>query len=111
MSKANFSKSPKINPYSLYQTFNCNLQTTDLPFDQKEKLKEYVDLLYDDQKTAFVRLIIEHARLSGDNILPDSPPYKGELSESDGSINFNIENFPINLKWILWKFFEMCNII
>ena len=97
----------KIQPYSLYQTFNANLPKTDLSIEQKTSLSKYTDALYDHQKIAFIRLIIEHARISGEKVDSVSPPYTSTLKHTD-KIEFDMNLFPIPLKWILWKFFEMC---
>ena len=96
-----------IEPYSLYQTFNCKLPKTDMTIEQKEKLVHYSNSLYSHQKIAFVRLIVEHSRLN--NLFSHTnAPYGLIIEEGDSSLTFDLENFPIELRWILWKFFEMC---
>ena len=98
----------KIDAYSLYQTFNSNIPKKEPPVSQKTALAKSVDGLYEYQKVAFIRLIIEHARLNNEYDT-EKIPYGGE--EKDGSITFdlNADIFPTDLKWILLKFFKTCN--
>ena len=97
-----------VEPYSLYQTFNCNLPKTVLPKDYAKKMIDNIPSLPEHQKIAFTRLIIEHARLNND--LPSDLkvlPYNGKKSD-DGSPEFTVTHLPTNLRWILWRFHEMC---
>lgn len=98
----------KVESYSLYQTFNSNIPKKEPLVSQKLELVNNANSLYEHQKIAFVRLIIEHARLNNEYDT-EKIPYGGV--EVDGSIIFdlNADIFPTDLKWILLKFFKMCN--
>jgi len=98
----------KVDSYSLYQTFNSNLPKKEPPVSQKNILAKNADSLYEYQKIAFIRLIIEHARLNNEY---DSGkiPYGGIEVNKSITFDLNSEVFPTDLKWILLKFFKMCS--
>jgi len=92
------------------------LATNNFSKENSKKLANFIDDVNTNQKTAFIRLIIEHARINDE--LPQNPdtlPYKGTVIKGSEDISngdvveFEIKNFPKDLKWILLKFFEMCN--
>jgi len=97
----------KVDSYSLYQTFSSNLPKKEPPVSQKNALVKNADNLYEHQKIAFIRLIIEHARLNNEYDA-EKIPYGG-VETSDGIVfDINLETFPTDLKWILLKFFKQC---
>jgi hypothetical protein len=53
----------KIEPYYLYQTYNYNIPKIDLTDTQKKNIIKWTLEFQEKQKIAFLRLIIEHARL------------------------------------------------
>jgi hypothetical protein len=98
-----------MDKYPLYQTFACKNTKKDLTNVQKKKLCENISSLTQEQKTVLVRLIIEHSRLNNNNekeTLLVNIPYKGITK--DLNIEFSLENIPIELKLILFKFTEVC---
>jgi hypothetical protein len=92
--------------YSLYQTFDANIPSTNLLVKDKKYLVEACSKLNRDQKIAFSRLILEHARLENIEVL-DGLPYGG--NSTDTKTEFNLENLPNHLKWILLKFVKICD--
>jgi len=95
--------------YGLYQTFSLNTPEEDLSEKEKRELKDFLLNADSDQKKAVFFLIIEHAILN-DNFSYDPKnqlilPY--DLIQNEKNLEFNLENLPINLKWILWKFHNM----
>lgn len=95
--------------YGLYQTFSQNTPEDDLSEKEKKELKDFLLNLELDQKKAVFFLIIEHAIIN-DNFSYDPKkqlelPY--DLLQNEKNLEFNLENLPINLKWILWKFHNM----
>ena len=96
----------KVKAYSLYQTFSRNNPEKDLSVTEKKKLAADIPNLGNDEKVAFLRLILEHARVENQEAPPDSLPYKGELTD-DGPV-FDIGNLPRDLRWILLKFVKVC---
>jgi len=93
--------------YSVYESFNQNIPSRDIQVADKRKIVESAVNLTKDQVIVFVRLIIEHAMINDDYDIRDPTlPYGGE--EVDGEIKFNIKKLPRDLRWILHRFFKMC---
>jgi hypothetical protein len=97
----------KVDSYSLYQTFNSNLPKKEPSVSQKNNLVKNADKLYEHQKIAFIRLIIEHARFNNEYD-PEKIPYDGVETNEGIVFDLNAETFPTDLKWILLKFFKQC---
>lgn len=99
----------KIINYGLYQTLNQNIPKRDLTVAQKTSILDGIESLAIEEKEALIMLIYEHARLN-DNFVYDNNqlsvmPYNGEFSNK--SINLDIKNFPIGLRWIIFKFINI----
>ncbi len=112
--------------YPLYQTFNnIKLPKNNLSKIQQQHFIDVAKTLVEKQKVAFIRLIIEHALINDEKFgqfieeyikqyenieNPDDMdmclPY--EISCVDDGLSFNIKKFPIDLRWILWKFLAVC---
>ena len=97
----------KIESYSLYQTFRNNIPDKDLTTDEKKQLESEVGSLKKDQKVAFLRLILEPARIE-DNFESSNGnlPYNGEDTEEGPC--FDVGNLPRDLRWILLRFLKVC---
>lgn len=99
--------------YHLYQTFLGNIPTKDLTKKQKEVVQGKIKDLDEKQIETMIMLITEDARLNN-NYKPlfsnVELPYGGfQNEEKDGNTNieFDLEKFPIRLKWVLLKFIGM----
>ena len=96
-----------MTEFTLYQTLCCNLPKKEPTLTQKKELINTVNKLYEHQKVVFVRLIIEHFRINNEDITDIlHVPYEG--TEDDKGISFNVDNFPVQLKWILLNFLKVC---
>lgn len=97
----------KREVYSLYQTFDENIPDRNLTTKETNLLIKNMKILDLDQKIACLRLIIEHSVVCDDIAsVPDDLPFGG-VETDDGSPSFSLTAFPIELKWILFKFTEM----
>lgn len=93
--------------YSLYRTFNDNIPEKDLNAKDTKELIKVAENLNTDQKVAFVRLILEHSRLTnGEDQKLNDLPYSG--IDSDEGVVFDLSRLPQELKWILWRFVNVC---
>lgn len=98
-----------IKPYSLYQTLKDNIPSKNITLKDKKYIINNVNTLNIDQKTAFTRLVIEHFRLQDDGI--DSDTNNNSIfseQKSSENIEFNINDIPKDLLWILLKFIKIC---
>ncbi len=100
----------KIKPYNLYQSLDVKVPETDLKKTQKKKFTELTADLTENQKISFLKLIIEHARLNDKyNENSEIFPYT-ELSKNETTqLIFDVNEFPLKLRWILFRFLEVCN--
>ena len=97
----------KVEPYSLYQTFRHNIPEKDLGVGEKKQLSSDVEKLRQTEKNAFLRLILEHARIAdGYDSSSGSLPYDGKDTEEGPA--FEVENLPRALRWILLRFLKVC---
>jgi hypothetical protein len=95
--------------FTLYQTLCCNIPKKEPTLTQKKELAGAIDNLYEHQKVIFIRLIIEHFRVSNkesSNLDIMKIPYEG--TEDQNGISFDVEKFPVQLKWILLNFLKVC---
>jgi|SRR5579862_3365585 len=97
----------KIESYSLYQTLDKNIPITDLTIKEKNQLKSDVSTFQEPQKIAFIRLIIEYSRINDNNVNIKKIPYSTEIATDN--FEFDVDNFPIKLRWILLKFCNVCS--
>ena len=91
--------------YSLYYTLNKKIPKKDFPKKKVSSLLEKLASLDDQQAKAVLLLIVEYAKVEDKfkiNFKRIKVPYDGLKDRS--SVTFDIENFPMKLKWILWKF-------
>jgi len=97
----------KVESYSLYQTFRHNIPEKDLSVIEKKQVESDVNELGYDEKNAFLRLILEHARVAdGYESSSGSLPYNGE--DTDDGLAFELGNLPRGLRWILLRFLKVC---
>lgn len=97
----------KVESYSLYQTFRHNIPERDLSVAEKKQLESGVEELRQDEKIAFLRLILEHARIADDYESSNGDlPYGGE--DSDDGPTFEVGHLPRDLRWILLRFLKVC---
>lgn len=97
----------KIERYFLYETLNKNILEIDLTTEEKIQLIDGTLTLQEAQKTAFIRLMIEYSRLNDDNINIKKIPYCTEIATD--KLEIDIDKLPIKLRWILWKFCNVCS--
>ena len=94
--------------YPLYYTLNKNIAKTKMTKAQEQKLLQKLRSVDGDAKKATIMLIAEYSRVV-DGQAFDSPdaslPYEGVQDGNDAS--FDLKNFPLELKWILWKFVHL----
>lgn len=102
-----------MSSYPLYHTLNKNIPAKDLSVTQKQNLKDKIGSCTDsDVKKAIVMLIAEHATVKQDldvKLLAQKKggalPYK--MTQTKDDVSFDIENLPIELRWILLKFLNV----
>jgi hypothetical protein len=102
---------PKISPFGPYQSFDANIPDEDLKISQKKKFTELVKFLDSKQKEIFLRLILEHAVKYDDfNLNSDTFPYSESSIHNKTQLDFELdrEDFPLKLKWILFRFLKVC---
>lgn len=89
--------------FQLYYTLNRDFQERDLNKSEKEFLRNKLTELKQNRKglEAFVLLIFEHYFVEHGEI-PKEVPYGGKQTREGCS--FDIESFPVKLRWILYKF-------
>lgn len=95
--------------YGLYQTFSNHEQKDDLSLDEKIYMKEIIHSMTLEQKKAVLFLIIEHAKIEDEYVYNSenfSLPY-GLSQPRINSLEFELDNLPIKLKWILFKFSKL----
>ena len=97
--------------YDLYYTLNTNIPVRE--FTKKEASIFWSDIskLNQLQSQAVVLLIYEHSLVMEElTFLPDPLvlPYGGKQKKT--SVSFDFDLLPSNLKWILFKFFEVLNV-
>ncbi len=97
----------EVSKYSLYNSFNLNISTSCLTKKQKSTFVDIATKLTDNQKEAFVRLILEHVLLENGHMADVN--YTGD--QIGDHIKLDIDKFPQKLQWILWKFLNMCETI
>ena len=94
--------------YPLYHTLNQNIPKTKLTKAQETKLIDRLGSLEGDAKKAVIMLATEHAKVVDQYVYdPDSivVPYRGVQDGDD--VIFDLKDFPVELKWILWKFIHL----
>ena len=102
-----------IKNFALYHTFNVNIPTKDLTIKQKDIIEKKIPDLSEEEVVMMTMLITEDARLFN-NYKPlfsgVELPYDGiEMTDEEGKkiIRFDLESFPIRLRWVLLKFIGM----
>ena len=97
--------------YDLYYTLNTHIPTREFTKDELDTFWVNIGKLNTLQSQAVVLLIYEYSLVEAELIyLPESIvlPYNGKQKKT--SVSFEYERLPSNLKWILFKFFEVLNI-
>lgn len=94
--------------YPLYHTLDKNLKKSDLSAVQKKALLEKLSNATNDEKSALIMLIAEHSKVADE--VPIDPenfnlPYGVQQIGKD--VHIDLENLPIPLRWILWKFMNL----
>jgi len=88
----------------LYYTLNSNISKKDLPEGKKIELIKKISKLNQEQIEAFFLLICEHQKIEN-GIDYKSIPYGGIKQKS--GVQFDLQSFPIQLRWILYKFIDI----
>jgi hypothetical protein len=98
--------------YPLYHTLNKNLKKGDLTAKQKKKLIDDLSSIENDQrlKKAIIMLIAEHARVTENqkfdsDISEKTLPF--DIKQRTKDVHCDLDKFPVELKWILWKFMNL----
>jgi ABC-type oligopeptide transport system substrate-binding subunit len=106
MSEAKSTSTTQKNKYSLYYTINTDIPTTNMTTKQKKELVGFLSALTDENdKKAVLLLVCEHWKVSTQqpfDLKEISLPYEGKQTGKD--VVFNLDAFPPELQWILWKF-------
>lgn len=89
---------------ALYQSFNSNLQTSDLKKAEKEEILRTIETMETDSMEALFELICEHGK---QNDVTDVIPYGEEVE--DNVLEFNLAKMPIPLRRIIFKFIKVLN--
>ena len=102
---------PPRRKYDLYYTLNTHIPTREFTKDELSTFWVNIGKLNNLQSQAVVLLIYEHSLVEAELMyLPASLvlPYGGKQKKT--SVSFGYDLLPSNLKWILFKFFEVLNI-
>ncbi len=97
--------------YDLYYTLNTHIPTREFTKAELSLFWSNIGKLSNLQSQAVVLLIYEHSLVETESVaLPVSLvlPYGGKQKKS--SVSFAFDLLPSDLKWILFKFFEVLNI-
>ena len=97
--------------YDLYYTLNTHIPPREFTKDELSIFWTNISKLTHLQSQAVVLLIYEHSLVEADLMcLPDPLvlPYDGKQKKP--SVSFGFDRLPSELKWILFKFFEVLNI-
>jgi len=94
--------------YDLYYTLNTNVPSREFTKEEASSFWANISKLDKLQSQAVVLLMYEHSLVMGELIVIPDPlvlPYGGKQKKTSVSFDFNL--LPSNLKWILFKFFEV----
>lgn len=97
--------------YDLYYTLNTHIPPREFTKDELVIFWTNIGKLDNLQSQAVVLLIYEHKLVEAELMcLPDPLilPYEGKQKKT--SVSFGYDLLPSNLKWILFKFFEVLNV-
>lgn len=108
--------SNKSELYPLYQTFNHKIPKVDLKKLQKQELINSINNLNQEQLSALIRLIAEYYKLNNSITTDNFLTLKNNEIETlfdgviikNGSIEFDVSKFKVELRWILFKFVNVC---
>ena len=95
--------------YPLYHTLDKNLKKSDLTATQKKDLlKKPSNIENDETRKAVLMLIVEHSKIVDDvRISPENFILPYNISQNKKDIYIDLENLPIPLRWIIWKFMNL----
>ena len=94
--------------YPLYHTLDKNLKKSDLNATQKKALLEKLSETNDDTKKALIMLIVEHSKIADDvQVDPENFILPYNVKQHGKDVHIDLENLPIPLRWILWKFMNL----
>ena len=93
--------------YGLYQTFNENLPKRNLSKFKKSILLERIEKADQDQTEAIFMLVCEHDRLTNENLECDEVDIPFDGIQKRRGVKFDLDNLPIELVWIIWRFCEV----
>jgi len=97
--------------YDLYYTLNTNVSPREFTKEETVIFWANISKLDQLQSQAVTLLIYEHSLVMGELIVLPDPlvlPYGGKQKKT--SVSFDFDLLPSNLKWILFKFFEVLNV-
>ena len=94
--------------YPLYHTLDKNLKKSDLTAIQKKALLEKLVETNEDTKKALVMIIVEHSKVADDvQVDPENFILPYDIKQNGKDVHIDLENLPIPLRWILWKFMNL----
>lgn len=102
-----------MTSYPLYHTLNKKIPTKDLTESQKKSLKTKLGAAEDPHiKEAVIMLIAEHATVNENFDIKTLAQKKGGILpygmvQTSDDVSLDIEKFPIELRWILFKFLNV----
>lgn len=94
-----------MSNFPLYNSLLTDLPEKDLTSAQKRDFLKKIPTIDEEGHELTYALIKMHQIKSHDNSLSHNLPYNGK-NDGEG-FNFDIENFPIDLRQILYKFIKM----
>ena len=97
--------------YDLYYTLNTHIPSREFTKEEMGTFWTNINKLDQLQSQAVVLLIYEHSLVTAELTSLPNPlvlPYEGKQKKPSVSFNYNL--LPSNLKWILFKFFEVLNV-
>ena len=97
--------------YDLYYTLNTHIPSREFTKEELVTFWTNINKLDQLQSQAVVLLIYEHSLVTAELTSLPNPlvlPYEGKQKKPSVSFNYNL--LPSNLKWILFKFFEVLNV-
>jgi hypothetical protein len=97
--------SHKTLSYGLYQTLCSSEESPNMSFKKVKDLSQRLSNLSYDQIEAVCMLICEHARQNNDFVYdPENINLPYSIVAENNKIEFDVQNLPVELQYILWKF-------
>jgi len=95
-----------MSGYPFYDSFNNKIKDKDLTEKQKEDFQKKIMKIDDNGKELVYAIIRVHDMINNNESSLFKMPYYGSFN-SDNVLQFDLENFPLKLKQILYKFLKL----